>query len=137
MEHSVGEDNLFHEVLDDLLAEDIPIEHHDSLCASSPCPLDAGSPGAVRELHSLQPTAMQPRQHPVEQRSSGGMGERGGFPKFQILRPGARSLGEHSEDVLACIDKAPASAVGAGIVVRMGCVGGELVDAVVAVNSYL
>ena len=136
VEHSVGEDNLFHEVLDDLLAEDIPIEHHDSLCASSPCPLDAGSPGAVREPHSLQPTAMQPRQHPVEQRSSGGMGERGGFPKFQILRPGARSLGEHSEDVLACIDKAPASAVGAGIVVRMGCVGGELVDAVVAVNSY-
>ena len=131
MEHWVCEDQLYHEVLDDLLADDIPDEYSVSPPPSSTGPPDAGSPGAPRDthcLHCLEPTAKQLCQ--VEQRNCGDMdgsggGRVGGFPKFRILRPGARSYGEHTENVLTSTNEAPpGGAVGPGMVVRMEGEGG-------------
>ena len=136
MEPSVGEDQLYHEVLDDLLADDIPVESCNSLCARSPGLLGAVSPEALRDPHGLQPTAKQPCQHPVVQRSRCDTEERGGgmegHPKFRILRPGASSHGEHTENVPTCIDKAPVGPVGPGIVVRWAVWEREVMNALMA-----
>ena len=136
MEPSVGENQLYHEVLDDLLADDIPVESCNSLCARSPGLLGAVSPEALRDPHGLQPTAKQPCQHPVVQRSRCDTEERGGgmegHPKFRILRPGASSHGEHTENVPTCIDKAPVDPVGPGIVVRWAVWEREVMNALMA-----
>jgi len=124
----VCEDQLYHEVLDDLLADNSPAEYCVSPPPSSTGLPDAGSSGAPRDTHCLQPTAKQQSQ--VEQRICGDMDGTGGgrvgeFPKFRILRPGARSYGEHTENVLTSSYEAPpGGAVGPGVVVRTGGEGG-------------
>ena len=121
VEHSIDEDKLYHEVLDDLLADDIPLESFNSPSAVLPF---VATLGTSKEPGCVKPPDKMSGQSPVEQRNSGHVEEKRegveGFPKFRILRPGMSSQGEHTENVLTSVERTSLCPVGPGIVVRMG-----------------